>query len=67
MRFTPLHQKVFQGLSVIPSISVTLTPAEGSRRIQELVDLYREYLLSPGSIKSEVHTWRIRWGKKAKE
>ncbi|KAG7169846.1 52 kDa repressor of the inhibitor of the protein kinase-like 10 [Homarus americanus] len=67
MRLTPLHQKAFQGLSVIPSILVTLTPAKGSRRIQELVDLFREDLPSPGSIKNEVHACRFRWGKNAKE
>ncbi|KAG7154129.1 52 kDa repressor of the inhibitor of the protein kinase-like 12 [Homarus americanus] len=67
MRFTHLHQKAFQGLSIIPSILVTVTPAEGNRRIQELVDLYRADLPSPGNINSEVHTWRVRWENKAKE
>ena len=67
MRFTHLHQKAFQGLSIIPPILATVTPAEGSRRIQELVDLYQADLPSPGSVNSEVHTWHVRWENKAKD
>ena len=67
MRFIHLHQKAFQCLSIIPSILATVTPAEGSRRIQELGDLYWAELPSPGSVNSEVHTWHVRWENKAKE
>jgi len=67
MRFSSLHQKAMQGLSLIPSILVNLTPAEGKKTLLEAVNLYQDDLPSIGSIKSEVHNWMVKWEKNTKD
>ena len=49
------------GLSIVPSLFVSLELAEYISRVKELADLYEGNLPSPECLESELHSWHIKW------
>jgi len=58
-RFSKQQVVALQGLSLVPSILVTLSLPDNN--IDKLVDLYKKDLPSPGSLSSELHSWQHKW------
>ena len=66
-RFGKHQQTALLGLSIVPSVLVTLPPEECSCKVKQLAELYENDLPSPECIESEVHSWQIKWQKQLKE
>jgi hypothetical protein len=56
-RFSSHQQKALLGLTIVPSITVTLPTEECTRKISELVDLYRDDLVSSDCVTLQLHCW----------
>ena len=66
-RFGKHQQTALLGLSIVPSILITLPAEDCSSKVKQLAELYENDLPSPECIESEVHSWRIKWQKHLKE
>ena len=56
------HQKMaLLGLSLVPSLLVSLEPDQCASRVEELADLYESDLPSPECLESELHSWQTKW------
>ena len=56
------HQRtVMLGLSIVPSLLISLEPTESISRVKELADLYESDLPSPECLESELHCWHTKW------
>ena len=49
------------GLSIVPSLFVSLESNDCISRVKELADLYESDLPSPECLESELHSWHIKW------
>ena len=49
------------GLSIVPSLFVSLGSADHAYRVKELADLYENDLPSSECLESELHSWYIKW------
>jgi hypothetical protein len=56
-----------QGLSIVPSLFVSLESDDSISRVKELADLYESDLPSPECLESEVHSWHIKWQQQLRE
>ena len=60
-RFSSHQKTALLGLSLIPSLMVTLSTEEYTTKSIQLADMYREDLPSPDCVQSELHCWRLKW------
>ena len=60
-RFSSHQQTALLGLSIVPSVLVTLSSEECDSKVSELADMYRCDLPSPGCVTSELHCWQMKW------
>lgn len=60
-RFATHQVQAIQGLCLVPAALVSLAPDEAQEKLTSLINLYKDDLPSPGSVKSEVHCWRVKW------
>ena len=66
-RFSDHQRRAMLGLSIVPSLFVSLESADHIFRIKELADLYEKDLTSPECLESELHSWRIKWQQQQKD
>lgn len=66
-RFGKQQQTVLLGLSIVPSILVSLSPEDCSSKASQLVDLYQSDLPSPECTQSELHCWQLKWQRQLEE
>ena len=66
-RFGKHQQTALLGLSIVPSVLVSIPPEDLSSKVQQLVELYENDLPSPECVDSELHSWQLKWQKKLKE
>ena len=60
-RFSSHQQTALLGLSVVPSVIVTLTADECATKVGKLADMYRADLPSPECLSSELDCWLVKW------
>ena len=60
-RFDNHQQTALQGLSIVPSVIVTLDPDACASRFDAVCDLYESDLPSPETFQSELRGWQIKW------
>ena len=60
-RFGKHQQTALLGLSIVPSVLVSIPPEDLSSKVQQLVELCENDLPSPECIDSELHTWQLKW------
>ena len=60
-QFGDHQRRAMLGLSIVPSLFVSLGSADHACRVKELADLYGGDLPSPECFKSELHSWHIKW------
>ena len=58
-RFGKYQQTALLGLSIVPSVLVSITPDDLSAKVQELGELYKCDLPSPDCLESELHTQMV--------
>ena len=62
------HQRVaLLGLSIVPSLFVSLESDDHMSRFKTLSDLYQDDLPSPECLESELHSWKIKWRKELED
>ena len=62
------HQRTAMlGLSIVPSLFLSLESAECISRFKELADLYESDLRSPESLESELHCWHTKWQQQVRD
>ena len=66
-RFGKHQQTALLGLSIVPSVLVSITPDDLSAKVQELGELYECDLPSPDCLESELHSWQLKWQKQLQE
>lgn len=66
-RFGKHQQTALLGLSIAPSVLVTLPPEDFYSKVKQLAKLYENDLPSPECIESELHSWQVKWQKQLKE
>ena len=64
-RFGKHQQTATLGLSIVPSVLVTLQTDDFNSKVKQLAKLYECDL--PYCIESELHSWHIKWQKHFKE
>jgi hypothetical protein len=60
-RFTPHHKTALLGLSLVPSVMVTMSFDEFTANAKQLADLYADDLPSPRCFLSELDCWKVKW------
>ena len=56
------HQKTaLLGLSIAPSLLVSLQPDDCCTKVSQLAEMYKGDLPSPECLDSELHCWRLKW------
>ena len=60
-RFGSHQRTTLQGLSIVPSVAVSLESDDWTSRLKALCDLYENDLPSPQSFEIEVNCWLIKW------
>lgn len=60
-RFNAHQQTALLGMSLIPSLLVTLSTADGSTQCDRLDELYQQDLPSAHCFQSELHCWCTKW------
>lgn len=60
-RFSTHQQTALLGMSLVPSVLVTLSMEDCSTKFNELFKLYEQDLPSPDCIQSEIHSWWLKW------
>ena len=56
------HQKTaLLGLSIVPSLLVSLQPEDCCAKVSQLAEMYKGDLPSPDCLDSELHCWRLKW------
>ena len=66
-RFSSHQQTALLGLSIIPSILVTLSAEEYTTKSMQLAEMYMDDLPSPDCIQSELHCWQLKWQQHLRE
>ena len=59
-RFSSHQQTALLGLSIVPSVMVSLSSQECDSEVSELADMYRCDLASQGCVTSELHCWQMK-------
>ena len=62
-RFSKHQQTALLGLTIVPSVLVSIPPEDLSAKVQELGQLYESDLPSPDCLESELHSWQLKWRK----
>ena len=62
-RFSKHQQTALFGLTIVPSVLVSIPPQNLSVKVQELGQLYESDLPSPDCLESELHSWQLKWRK----
>ena len=65
-RFSSHQQTALLGLSIVPSVMVTLSPEECESKVSVLSAMYQGDL-SRGCVDSELHCWQMKWQEHLKE
>ena len=60
-RFSSHQQAALFGLSVVPSIMLSLSREECTIKLTQFTEMYQNDLPSPDWIESEFHCWLIKW------
>ena len=60
-RFSTHQQNAFLGLSLIPSILISLSIQECTAQILQLAEMYEEDLPSRDCFEGELHCWWMKW------
>ena len=55
------------GLSVVPSIMLSLSREECTTKLTQFAEMYQNHLPSPDCIESELHCWLIKWQQQVRE
>ena len=55
------------GLSIVPSLFISLELTESISRVKELADMYESDLLSPECLESELHYWHTKWQQQVRD
>ena len=66
-RFSSHQQTALLGLSLVPSVLVTIPAEEVSTKVGQFVDMYVGDLPSPHCVVSELHCWQMKWQKQLKD
>ena len=66
-RFSSHQQTALLGLSLVPSVLVTIPAEEVSTKISQFVDMYVGDLPSPNCVDSELHCWQMKWQQQLKD
>ena len=65
--FSSHQQTALLGLSIIPSILVTLPTEEYTTKSMQLAEMYSDDLPSPDCAQSELHCWQLKWQQQLRE
>ena len=60
-RFSPHQKTALLGLSIVPSLLVTLTTEDCQAKVGELAQMYEGDLPSSECVSSEIHCWEMKW------
>ena len=63
-RFTRMHLTALQGLCLVPAVLLIMPSDVAKEKVMEFAQMYKEDLDSPGSVQSELHSWRTKWMQK---
>lgn len=66
-RFGDHQRRAMLGLSIVPSLFVSLESADCASRVKRLADLYKNDLPSPECLDSELHSWHMKWQQQLRE
>ena len=66
-RFSSHQQTALFGLSVVPSIMLSLSREECTTKLTQFAEMYQNDLPSPDCIESELHCWLIKWQHQVRE
>ena len=66
-RFSSHQQTALFGLSVVPSIMLSLSREECTTKLTQFAEMYQNDLPSPDCIESELHCWLIKWQQQVRE
>lgn len=66
-RFSKHQQTALLGLSIIPSIMISISSEQLHCKVQQLADLYEQDLSSPECLHSELLGWQLKWKKHSEE
>lgn len=61
------QQTALLGLSVVPSVMVSLSAKEYTTKLSKLTDMYRDNLPYPDCIISELKCWQLKWQQQLRE
>ena len=62
------HQRTAMlGLSIVPSLFISLESTESISRVKELADLYESDLPSRKCFESELHCWHTKWQQQVRD
>ena len=66
-RFSCHQRTALFGLSVVPSIMLSLTREECTTKLRQFAEMYQDDLPSPDCIESELHCWWMKWQREVRE
>ena len=66
-RFGDHQRTALLGLSIVPSLFVSLESDDHTSRFKALSDLYEGDLPSPECLESELHSWKMKWRKQLED
>ena len=65
--FSSHQQTALLGLSIVPSMLVSLPTEEYTTKSMQLAKMYSGDLPSPDCVESELHCWQLKWQKQFRE
>ena len=65
--FSSHQQTALFGLSVVPSIMLSLSREECTTKLSQFAEMYQDDLPSPDCIQSELECWWIKWQQEVRE
>ena len=65
-RFSYHHHTALLGLSMVPSVLVSLPAEEYTTKNMQLPKMYNDDLPSTDCVESELHCWQLKWQRKWK-
>ena len=60
-RFSPHQQTALHGLSIVPSLIVTVLTEECTSKLSEFARMYQDDLPSSECVSTEIHCWEMKW------
>ena len=66
-RFSSHQQTALLGLSIVPSVLVSLPTEEYTTKSMQLAKMYNADLPSPDCVESELHCWQLKWQQQFRE